>query len=297
MTRTVDPGPGKRWLEIGSKAVAGVIVVVGLVGMVSCRASMVPPDGVARIGRQTLSYGEFEDFLARNATIEVGALTSDVLSALFDQFLDERLLIMTALDRTDLDASTDERALIEDLLAGESIRPDESSIATQYRLEIARFEVPARLYLRQLLFSDYDAAVRIRDLWARGVPYETLVADLEQEEWVEVGQEGEFPVTELPAAYAELLLGLRAGEVSPVQTADYGFHVFQVVDHLPAGIVPLSEAAELVAREMMTRRTTEAVERLVAAARERYNVRVFERNLPFNYRGRYSPDDAHENPE
>ena len=67
----------------------------------ACQRSAPPaPDAVARLGDAEVRYAEFERYVARSAgdAGDVG-LGSDVLSALFDQFLDERLLARLAADR------------------------------------------------------------------------------------------------------------------------------------------------------------------------------------------------------
>ena len=80
---------------------------------------------------------------------------------------------------------------------------------------------------------------------------------------------------------------LRKGVSAPVAT-DYGFHLFQVVERLPAGTVPMSAVAAEIRETLRRERTEQRLAELVGEARRRYNVRVFGRNLPFNYQGLYS---------
>ena len=61
-------------------------------------------------------------------------------------------------------------------------------------------------------------------------------------------------------------------------------------------MVPLGEVMSTLETEVAERRREEILRELVAEARERYNVRVFERNLPFNYAGRYGSGSTDENP-
>ena len=65
--------------------------------------------------------------------------------------------------------------------------------------------------------------------------------------------------------------------------ADYGFHIFQVVARQPAEVVPLAAArGEIVAR-LRQERADRRCGRWSEEARGRYNVKVYERNLPFGY--------------
>ena len=69
--------------------------------------------------------------------------------------------------------------------------------------------------------------------------------------------------------------------------AEYGFHIFQVVERLPARTVPFDEAAPALADRLREEGEREALDRLVETARSRYTVRIHGPNLPFDYRGSY----------
>ena len=252
-----------------------------------CDRSVAPPDRVAELNGEPIPYTAFEDFLVRNAVDGAGVLGSDVLSSLLDQFLDERLLCRLAEDRLGESEITDCRVAITTLLPEAPDSPDNRALTAYYRRNRARFDLPERVLLRQLLFTDREIAERTRNRWASGTPYPQVIAEIVGHSAAHVGEEGEFARDALPPAFADILFDLEAGEVSDVLAADYGLHVFQVVRHLPAGLAPLSEVAEEIGAELANRQWQQDLERLVGEARERYNVRVFERNVPFNYQGQF----------
>ncbi|MFP5286624.1 MAG: hypothetical protein ACLGI9_12855, partial [Thermoanaerobaculia bacterium] len=70
-----------------------------LLALACARPAPPPPDVVARIGDQQVRYSEFEEYVAQTAGDADGVLASDVLSQLFDQFLDEKVLVRMAGDR------------------------------------------------------------------------------------------------------------------------------------------------------------------------------------------------------
>jgi len=172
----------------------------------------------------------------------------------------------------------------------------EAAVANYYRQNETRFDLPERVYLRQLLFADQATAERARELWSGGAPYKSVVEGVVDAPSAHVGEEGEFSREQLPPVFADVLFALEDGEVSPVMPVDYGFHLFQVVRHLAAGVAPLATVAEDIRQDLVTRKREEFLLQLAAEARERYNVRVFERNLPFNYHGKYESNGSHENP-
>ena len=94
---------------------SSVVVAVG--AGLGCPEPAPPPDQLARLDGEALSYREFEDFLERNTTIGVAGLNSDTLSALFDQCLEERLLARLAQDELGLNPTEGIRAKLEALLA------------------------------------------------------------------------------------------------------------------------------------------------------------------------------------
>ena len=78
----------RRWLAAAALVLA------------ACRPGPPPaPDVVARIGETEVRYSEFESYLARTAGDGETVLASDVLSQIFDQFLDEELLVRRAAER------------------------------------------------------------------------------------------------------------------------------------------------------------------------------------------------------
>ena len=255
---------------------------------VGCQESVPRPDVIAEIEQERLFFEEFESFLARSAFDPDTVLDSSVLSALLDQMLDESLL--RKLTRATLPAGTPSSGQdpVELLLENAELPPiSEMAIASHYRLNRERFERPERVHLRQILLADPIAASDIRQVWALGVPYEEIVGRLARVQGAYVGQEGEFTQSELPLAFAEMLFSLESGSVTNVLAADYGYHVFQVVEHLPASTIELSLAKDEIRRDLDDERMKDKLRRLVESARERYNIRVFARNLPFNYEGRY----------
>jgi len=284
VTAVVDsPGPA-----------GGLLVVLSLL-ISACGSSVPQPDQVAELDGEAISYVAFEEFLQRNSVAGAGVLGSDILSSLLDRFLDEQLLARLAVDRLGLAEGIDASTAAQALLAADGWTIDEAAVASYYRQNLSRFDFPERVHLRQLLFADRVTAERIRELWSQGVPYRAIAEELASAPATHVGEEGEFSRQELPPAFAEILFVLADGEVSDVMPVDYGFHVFQVVRHLGPGVVPLEEVSESIAEDLVTRQREEFLVQLAAEARERYNVRVFQRNLPFNYLGRYESNNTHEN--
>jgi parvulin-like peptidyl-prolyl isomerase len=268
---------------------AGPLTALGLLAACSRQPPAPPPDVVARMGDTELRYAEFEASLRASVGESAGALASEALSKLFDQFLTETALRRLAIDRQLAGADTPPRDAIEALLAAESAAGEPAAdIGAYYAAHLADFRRPERVELRQILTEDRRPAERARRELAAGAAFAEVVARLGADVVAPAtGEQGALAKDELPAAFADVVFRLADGQVSDVLPAEYGFHVFQVVRHLPAETIPIAAALPEIRSRLAAERADAALARLVAAAKSRYAVEVFDRNLPFNYRGAY----------
>lgn len=260
----------------------------------ACRESAPPaPDLVARIGEAgEVRYAEFEKYLERTVGDPESVLASDVLSQLFDQFLDEKVLVRLAADRGLVpagNAARGERRAIDALLRdGLREEPSPQEIARYYQEHRQEFARPERVRLRQILTEDRATAERALQQIAAGADFAEVARKLSRDPSASSGgYQGELSREDLPPAFADIIFGLKPGEVSGIVQADYGFHLFQVVARAPAEVVPAGEARGEIAAKLRQGQADRLLASLVAEGRNRYNVTVYTRNLPFNYAGSY----------
>lgn len=272
-----------------------LLCAVALGVTVAChRPPLLPPDAAAKVGSSAVRYDEFEAFLVRTTGRSGGTLGAPVLSQIFDQFLEERLLVELAQAEGVAAPGSEPRLAIDALLKTQAAEAeqqgvDEREIAAYYAAHREEFSRPERVGLRQILAADRQTAERARAaIVERGEDFAEVARRLSQDAATGAGgYQGELAQSELPPAFADIVFRLKPQEVSPVVPADYGFHLFQVTRRLPAEVVPLPEArAEILAR-IRRRRLDGALARLVEVGRNRYDVIVYERNLPFDYEGSY----------
>jgi hypothetical protein len=257
------------------------------------RAAPPAPDVAAKIGEnEEVRYSEFESYLESTVGDGESVLASDVLSQLLDQFLDERLLVRLAVDRGLLRSGEGRgaRRRAIDALLREGLReePAPAEVEAWYRRHRQELARPERVRLRQILTEDRAAADRALQEIQAGADFAEVARRLSREPGAASGgYQGELSREDLPPAFADVIFGLEPGEVSPVVPADYGFHVFQVLDRAPAEVVPLEQVREEILGRLRRERADRLLARLVTEARGRYNVVVHTRNLPFDYVGSY----------
>jgi parvulin-like peptidyl-prolyl isomerase len=273
-----------------------------LLMVTACQRSAPPPapDAVARIGETEVRYPEFEGYLARSVG-DSNALGSDVLSELFDQYLDEWLLARLAADRGLVrhpgGPAGPRRAIDALLQTGLRREPDATEIAGYYQSHLGDFARPERVKLRQILTEDRATAEEALREIAGGKSFEEVARRLSRDPSAAAGgYQGELSRGDLPPAFTEIIFALKPGEVSRLVPAEYGFHIFQVIDREPAQVVPLEQAKEEILSKLRQDRADRLLRSLVQEARNRYHVTIYERNLPFAYEGYYKETHAQNHP-
>jgi parvulin-like peptidyl-prolyl isomerase len=266
--------------------------------VIACQPSTPPPapDAIARIGDAEVRYSEFESYLDRTVG-DGGVLGSDVLSELFDQFLDERLLTRLAVDRKlvrQAGGAAGPRRAIDALLQHDLKRePGAAEVAGYYQAHRGEFSRPERVRVRQILTEDRSTAERALREIAAGAAFSEVARRLSRDPSAAGGgDQGELSRADLPPAFADVIFALQPGEVSGLVPAEYGFHIFQVTERQAAAVVPLAQARGEIAAKLRQQHADRLVRSLVQQARTRYNVVVYERNLPFGYAGSYKESHA-----
>lgn len=261
------------------------------------RAPATPPDVVARIAGEEIRYARFAAYLSRADGEADAQLSSEVLSALFDQFLDEQLLARLAADRGLVTAAdrADSRRAVDALLrqpdSGPSAvaAPTDAQIAAYYAAHRDDFVRPERVRLRQILVESRAAAERAWRQIEAGADFAEVARRLAKSRTGAglPGLGGELSRADLPPAYADTIFSLPPGGVSQVIPAPYGFHIFQVVAHLPSEVVPLAHVTGEIRAKLARQAADRRLAALVREGRRRYHVEVYARNLPFSYEGTY----------
>jgi parvulin-like peptidyl-prolyl isomerase len=276
-------------------AVAAVFGLSALLAFAAChRAPSPAPDAVAQIAGEEIRYERFAAYLSQADGEADARLSSEVLSALFDQFLDEQLLAHLATDRGLVAAAdrVEPRRAVEALLrdaTAPSATPSDHEVAAYYAAHRDDFARPERVRLRQILVESRATAERAWRQIAAGADFAEVARRLAKSRTGAgaAGLGGELSRADLPAAYADLLFALPPGGVSHVIPAPYGFHIFQVVAHLPSEVAPLSHVAPEIRARLARQAADRRLAALVREGRKRYHVEVYARNLPFDYEGTY----------
>lgn len=253
------------------------------------------PDTVVRLGEREIPYSEFQRYLGRNlGDRDRGGppkeLPSEVLSQLFDQFVEEALLSQLAADRKLAPEGADSRTAVRQLLdQGGDQAPSPTELAAYYQRRRAELIRPERVHLRQILVESRTQAQAALAEIRSGTDFGEVAKRRSTEPAAALGgEQGVLSRADLPPSFAATIFVLGSGEVSDIVPADYGFHIFQVLERYPAQELSLAEAEPELAAELDRERRDRRLAALVAEARGEYNPVIYEKNLPFNYIGAYA---------
>lgn len=266
---------------------ARALLLAVAVCLLACGDDLTAPDIVARVAAEEIRLANFEGYLKESSIQLDAGLDATVLTQLFDEFLDERLLLVMATDEGMATESTGRREALEALIAAslENELSDER-VLLYYRQHADQFERPERVRLSQILVDELATAELAIASLAGGERFSDVAKRLSIEPTAAMGgDQGFLGRADLPPTFAEAIFGLEVGVPSDIVRADYGYHIFLITERRAAESVPLADVDAEIRSELRSGDAHELRQRLVQEARSRYNPRVYASNLPFDYQG------------
>lgn len=247
----------------------------------ACRAERGVPDPVIlELGDHAVRRSEFERHLAAVEGRGGAPLAPEVKTALFEPFLEERVLVLEARARgmTQEDApAADQQAAVERLLADEvlakvEVTPEE--IAQHCRERLSEFDRPEMVVLRQIVVPTPNEARDIRRRLLREPrSFEALARTQSRgPEASEGGLMGAFARGELPPDLEKAAFALEQGVTSEIVSTPLGHHVLRVDERVPARPATLEECRTRVEPKLKRGKADRAVREFVRTVLARAKV-------------------------
>jgi peptidyl-prolyl cis-trans isomerase C len=284
-----------------------IFLLVALVLLAACkRKPSVPPDVIARVNERMLVLGDFKRYLVRNSGTDLSQLNGEVASAILDQFVEEIIVSeyaashgvevpaekIAAAVRTEAGATVVEKRdemrrekLLADL-AAKSPEPSPSEIQDFYNAHQGDFRSSEEVRVRQILVHDETLARDILQQLKGGASFADLSNQHSRAPNAKRGGEiGFVSRGELPKMFEEEIFRLQPGQVSDVIRTDTSFHIFQVDERRPAGMLDVQSATPLIVTRMREEGIREQLSSIVSASRREMRIAILTRRLPFRYTG------------
>jgi parvulin-like peptidyl-prolyl isomerase len=251
---------------------------------------------LATVGEDQVTLTAFQGYLTAATGEPWQAATEPVASRLLDQFLDQEVLIAAAMRDSAIAVPSAPEArsvrvrLLLDGLCGPVTPPVEERVESE--IAGAQTEVrPARAHVRQMLIDTLEAAEAARQQLDAGADFVDLSREVSRAPNAgDGGDLGFLTQGGLPEDLDEVIFALESGEFSEPVPGPSGYHIFQVLEVVPAGPPPRDEIEPEIRRRLeevaAREHTTACVDRL---ARE-VGVRVIHDRLWFRYDGRYAEE-------
>jgi len=273
---------------------------------------------VLRVADSAYQLKDFDQYVRAAIDSGVKGLDGSTLGPLFDEFIDQKLLLQAAqeqgitissADKTDYLARLEEGTLSAEekasLLASDSgplidqlkaekyargivrnLTVEESEVRDYYERNQKEFVLPERVAVSQVLLRTEQEAVeaweKLRSASEDGFR-ELARSESVGPEAAAGGEMGVFQRGQLPPEMDEAVFLLPEGEVSPVIESSYGFHIFRVDKKFPAETKSLEDAAASIKIKLLDLKSQAAVARHLQELEGRFDWAIFPENLPFLY--------------
>jgi hypothetical protein len=269
-----------------------IVVVLGAV--VQSTACGGRDTGLARVGGNELEVAPFQNYIGEASGEDWPGINARVASGLLDQYIDRQVVLEAARRREMLTATDfsrlgpgDMRRMLEEL-CGPSPEPSAAEVdrEVERRLEKA---VPAQAHVRQILVDSLELADSARQRLAGGEDFVKVSREVSRApNAIDGGELGWFFEGSLPEEIDHVVFSLTAGAISDPVQGPSGYHVFQVLEMMPAGLPERVAVETAVATEFAEQgarqHTRDCIERLASEI----GVEVESQNLWFAYDGKYA---------
>jgi parvulin-like peptidyl-prolyl isomerase len=266
----------------------------------------------------TVSYTN-EDFNAYvRTTVGEGAdaLTVPALSRLFDDFVDEKILLKQAQSKSvtltdeerrqyvekrrgatpgDSSPSTPagdallvERFVVEKYLAQlvMDLKIEDREVAAYYAEHKSEYLQPEKLQVSQILFSSEGAANEVRSRLNNASEEDfRMIARTRSvgPEGARGGVMGIFSAGQLPSELEKFIFPMKEGEISRVVESPYGYHIFRLDKWFEARLMSLEDAGPSIRAKLADRKSKEAVATHLETLKAGLDWKARTENLPFAY--------------
>jgi hypothetical protein len=284
------------------------LVLLALLAAACHRKPPSPPDVIARVGDRMVNLSDFKRYLDRNAGTDLAQVGPEVASAMLDQYVEEIVLseyaathgveipaekIASAV-RTEAGSTVIEKRdemrrqkLIAEL-AGSLPQAQEAELRAYYEQHPSEFRSGEEVHVRQILVHDESTANDIAARLKKGEPFQDLSREYSLAPNAKKGGEiGYVSRGELPKMFEDEIFALKPGSSSGVIRTENSFHIFQVDDRRPPGVVDLVTAAPVIRERLHDEGIRERIAQTVARARGEMPIAVLTKRLPFRYSGTF----------
>lgn len=240
-------------------------------------------DVLVKVGNEELTREDLNEFLSSMPPEYAQQLASLGEEVMVDEMVNQHLLYLDAKNKG-LEDSPAYKAEMEKLgkevLKGMAINevlqeaePTEEQTKSYFEANQDRFQKPEQVAASHILVDSEEKAKEIKEKLDAGESFSELAAEHSSCPSKENGGAlGLFERGRMVPEFEEVAFDLGVGEISdPVQT-QFGYHIIQVDNKLPAGNQSLEEALPQVMQELRRENQQKVYAEYMEQLREKYSV-------------------------
>ncbi len=206
------------------------------------------------------------------------ALAGEYPAGTFDDVLSQGHTSRQEIQRTARERMVMEKLLNQEVYARLAVT--EEDIRRTYAADSEAYTLPEKVHAAQIVVRGLDEAKRLAQHLKEGKKFSDLARLYSQSPDAKVGGDlGTFAKGQMPPAFDEVLFRLQPNQTSEIVTTDYGFHLFRVLEKVPARKRELNEVRGLIEatllRDLRSTAEREYVGKLRRAADIQTNEPVF----------------------
>lgn len=266
---------------------------------------------VLQIGDHALTNEAFKEFVRlQYASAAQTAANNRLLSRLFDQFVEQELLLYQARRENvtisdeeiadydkqlpDNPQSTAQRPNIRNVLmvqkflyfrVYQDIHVTDREVEQYYNNRIEEYRKGEEILLYQIMVPDHDHAMRLHsELLGNPNRFEEIARrESKSPEAAKGGLMGYFEKGVLPNEMENIVFSLPVGVISPITETPYGFHIFKVTKIKKKRLLAFATVAPEIRDRLLADRLRTAQQLFLTDLRKRLNITVKTENLYFPY--------------
>jgi parvulin-like peptidyl-prolyl isomerase len=272
------------------------------------------------IGQSVFVNSDFVKYLIKIAGDDFKSLPVESLSRLFDDFIDEKILLEAAkmqqislskeeenvylarLSRASLPSERNDltdnqlnmsQDLYEELVIEKYIvelvkdfEVSEDEIQDYYQLHQRDFLKPERIKLSQILVNSEDKAIELLDEVKHGSEESFRLSALNNSIGVEAikgGEMGVFSMGHLPYEMEKVVFSLREGEISRIFESSYGYHIFRLDKKFEPELISLEDASPDIRLKILDEKIKDFVSNHIMELKAQLDWSKHPENLTFPY--------------
>ena len=141
---------------------------------------------------------------------------------------------------------------VSQALAEGAVTVDDQAVADYYQQHLEQFKQPAKVRALHIHVDSRETANNILAQLRKGAAFETMAKEYSLgTESQSGGDLGIFPAGVMPEFFDQAIFSLELGKISPIIASEYGFHIFKLVERIPAKTGTLDEVREQIKQTLI----------------------------------------------